>query len=54
MSCTSGGKADEVSVGELVVLEGGVLNVMADPVTEARAFLQILENRMDYYKLKYL
>ena len=38
----SGGKADKVRVGQLVVLEGAVLDVVADPVAKVLARLQLL------------
>lgn len=41
----SGGKADKVGVGELVVLDRAVLDVVADPVAKVLAHLQLLVAR---------
>ena len=39
---TSGRESDEVSVGQLVVLELAVLDVLANPVPEVLTLLQLL------------
>ncbi len=38
----SGWEPDKVRVGELVVLEGAVLDVLADPVAEVALLLELL------------